>query len=711
MKTKMFYKQMGRSVKTGLTNVVILLVVTAFFVMSLNLYASSVHNLKSAAETYSTIAVMELYGDVNDRGQLTAPGQEDYQGYLSVQVDDYDLEPILNAPGVIGHDLRARCAAYIEGHPSRYQLNEENWKVTSGTLTFMEPVLISDEHVIRFKLAGDSTVTMPMPWHEDFDMYYNVNGGARSLDLEILEHSGSNILYESVQRFEIHGFFDISGMIIMGGRDPSVLEEHYGPYREQYGDAIRQLNRSDETDKITLYPGVEYVVNNAPFVNRFQEDEEQPTMLTKRMPFQFFPDFSQYFNRDFYLDYKPTYSGLGESVGFTYGPDLPEGQDAPFPLARWEDVQADPVLKEQWEGCMEASEYNFCTHSVTLTDDMSSLLAFHLDGMFLADGRMITQEEYDTGAKVCMVSKKKAQMHHWQLGDKLNMSFYDFEAYPSNGDDSPNTRQPVYHQGTEGFFDSGEYEIVGIFDQRPTMGDATVSQSAMSMPWEMIYIPHNAVQYITPREELPVHGSLLSIRLKNGAIPQFEAEMEALGLTGQKDGQFTPSFTFYDQGYSVIQPSLQHMYGTARLLLVLSTVLLVITCLLQAWFFAQYHKHTVGIYRMLGGKKHHAVAALLVCALAVTLLGALPGGMLGYALSEQVGQTILAGDLLQSEKYAPLRAFVLEGAARDAVSVRADAALSTLASCATMLFPLIFLVFVLGYIGKEPRELMPKSRT
>ncbi len=709
MKTNIFYRQLRRSAKTVCTNGLILLVTTAFFVMSLNLYASSVDNLQSAAETYSTVAVMELYGDVDARGRLTAPGEEGYQGYLSVAVEDYDLEPILNAPGVIGHDLRARCAAYIEGHPSRYALDEYTLEGNSWTRTYMEPAIISDEHVIRFKLAGNSTVTLPMPWHEDFDMYYNVNGGARTLDLEILEHSGSNILYEPVQRFTIYGFFEISAMIIMGGRDHADLVERYAPYREKYADAIRQFNRSDETDRITLYPGVEYVVNNNPF-GYFVEDKEQPTMLTDRMPFQFFPEFSYYFNRDFYLDYKPTYSGLMESVGFTYGPDLPEGQAAPFPLARWEDVQADPILKEQWEGCLEASEYNFCTHSVTLTDDMSSLLAFHLDGMFLADGRMITQEEYDTGAKVCMVSKKKAQMHHWELGDKLNMNFYDFEAYPNNGDTRPNTRQPVYHQDTQGFFDSGEYEIVGIFDQRPTMGDATVSQSAMSMPWEMIYIPHNAVQYITPREELPVHGALLSIRLENGSIPRFEAEMEALGLTGQKEGQYNPSFTFYDQGYSVIQPSLQHMYGTARLLLILSALLLVITCVLQAWFFAQHQKHTVGVYRMLGGKKRAALAAVLACALIITLLGLVPGALLGHGLSQQVGQSILAGGLLQNEKYAGLRAFVLEDAAREASSVRADAALSALASCAAVLFPLVFGAFVLGYIGKEPRELMPKSR-
>ena len=109
----------------------------------------------------------------------------------------------------------------------------------------------------------------------------------------------------------------------------------------------------------------------------------------------------------------------------------------------------------------------------------------------------------------------------------------------------------------------------------------------MTLATDTIYIPHNSVQNTLPEEELPVHGALLTLWLENGSINDFLADMDALGLTERKEGQYNPTFTFYDQGYSVIQPSLQGMYSTAKLLLILSVLLLVITCVLLSYFFAQ----------------------------------------------------------------------------------------------------------------------------
>ncbi len=681
MKTNIFYRQLYRSVKTVCTNGLILLVVTAFFVMSLNLYAGSVYNLKSAEDTYRTVAVMELYGDVNRRGELTPPGGEGYLGYRAVAVDGYDLEPILRGSSVLRYDLRARYAAYIPGQASR-NLHGKN---TAGTETLME-----SEDIIRFKLEGSSPLTLPLNWDPEYENFFDGSKGRKNASFTILDNAADCFWYdETGTRMALDGFFG-SGF----------GEDH--EYRDYYAEDIRQLNRSEDIDHVTLYPGVEYIACNSLLLN-FNVKDASNGLLESASP-RFFPTFADYFSQDYYVNYRG-YQGQ-ESVGRgRYGTEA----DAPFPLARWEDVQNDPRLKARWEGVWEAVNYNLCAYNICLTDDITGVPVFHLGGAYLSDGRMITREEYGAGAKVCMVSRKKAQVQGWKVGDKLEMNFYRFEAIPNNLDTGPN-RNPEYHQNTEGFFDSGEYEIVGLFDQRPVIGDSAVSQSAMAMPWDLIYLPHKAVENTTPKEELPVHGALFTVWLENGSITDFQADMEALGLTKPKEGQYTPSFTYYDQGYSVIQPSLQHMYGTARLLLILSALLLVITCVLQAWFFAQHHRHTVGIYRMLGGKKGRAAAALLACALAVTLLGLLPGALLGHSLAERVGQTILAGDLLQSEKYASLRAFVLADAAREAVSVRADAALSALAACGALLFPLLFLVFLACYMGKEPRELMPKSR-
>ncbi len=670
MKTKLFYKQMTRSVKTVAVNVVILAVVTAFFCMSLNLYSSSMHNLQMADDTYRTVAIMELYGDVDQWGDLTTPESEGYQGYRAVGVTGYDLEDIVNAAGVLDYDLRQRYAAYIVGQPAM-----EHDAYNTGA----DNILMVAEDVIRFTLEGDEPVKIPINWSEGYDDFRHELQG---LYLTILDSAAGCFWYQKSD-------FDNDG--IFGGTE----EE-----REFYADRIRQLNRSDELDYVTLYPGVEYI-SSTWLTSGWQVTEKSNGLLTGHR--RFYAGTMAYFDEDFRLCYgkKREFTDSTSGIGTTQ----------PFPIARWEDVQNDPELKAQWDEVWEAMKYNVCSYNVCLTDDITGVPVMHVGGAYLSDGRMITREEYESGAKVCMVSKEMAQLQKWRVGTKLDMNLFRFASFP-NSNDSGWYSHPVYHKGTEGFFDSGEYEIVGIFDQKKLTGTSGIAQSTLAMPWNLIYLPKNSVQNTLPQEELLVHGALLTIWLENGAVNDFLADMDRLGLGEKTEGQYHPTFTFYDQGYSIIQPGLQSMHGTARLLLILSSLLLLITCVLLAWFFAQRQKHNIGIFRMLGGEKHRAVAAVLVCALAVALLGAAPGAALGHSLSERVGETLLAGDLEESHRSAALRANVLanEDGEGMELSVQAQAGQSLLAACGAILFPLLTLLFVVGYIGKEPRALLPQNR-
>ena len=115
MLIKLFMLKIFHNVKQSVLSLLILAIVTAFLVMSLNLYHNGCQNLEQAEDTYSTIAIVELYGDVNRCGELTPPGSNDHKGYLSVAVDGYDIDEIVNVRGVIGYDLRAKYAAYIDG--------------------------------------------------------------------------------------------------------------------------------------------------------------------------------------------------------------------------------------------------------------------------------------------------------------------------------------------------------------------------------------------------------------------------------------------------------------------------------------------------------------------------------------------------------------------------------------------------------------------
>ena len=410
-----------------------------------------------------------------------------------------------------------------------------------------------------------------------------------------------------------------------------------------------------------------------------------------------YPHYVAYGSTDFYVNYKYEIETTSETT-----------TEQPFPIQRWEDVQSDPELKAYYEALWEGTKIQNSTFTVCLTHDLTGVPVYHLGGASLNSGRIITEEEYETGAKVCMISKQLANLQKWEIGDKLNMRFYEFEAFPNNNDEWTDN-MATWHKNTEGFFYQEEYEIVGVYDQAPTTGNSGIARSTLSMPWNTIYIPHNAVENTKPLAELPVHGALLTIWLENGAVDAFLADMKAKGFTETKEGQYNTTFTFYDQGYSQVRPGLEAMRGTARLLLTLSSALLAVTVILMAYFFAQSFKQSVGIFRMLGGTKASAICALLVCALVMTLTGAAIGGLTGQALAQGVGIEILKDNIARSEMNAIFQAFVLNRDEPIELSVEANALLTVKAACVALAFPVAMLIFVGFYIKKEPRALLPKG--
>ena len=661
MSIRIFLQQLRRNSSRTWLNILLLAAAVAFFVMSLNLHQNSVRNIQEAEDAYSTIAVMEIYGDIDKYGNLAEPYSEEHVGYKSVAVNGFDFSEVVNSSGVVDWDLRAKYAAYIEGEIA---MQESTW-------------VMADCDVFRFRITGDEPVELPITW-DPINCFYSI-----PLELEVTESAGC-YLYDGKFEFENIDMFR---------------------QKDLYAEQVKRVNRSEEVDKVILYPGVEYVTTTWSSADWVPSVDEPGKFVFAGIGLgaRLYPQYMDYGNADFYVDYRYEVEQICRTTGAYSG--------QPFPIQRWEDVQNDPELKAYYEELWAAVAIQNGTFNVCLTNDLSGVPPYHLGGASLHSGRVITEDEYESGAKVCMVSKQQANLQKWEVGDTLDMSFYAFEAFPNNNNDNREwwDNQAIWHRGNGGFFYQDEYEIVGIYDKNPTTGNSGIARSTLSMPWNTIYIPHNAVENTKPMEELPVHGALLTIWLKNGSIDAFLADMEAKGFTETREGQYNTTFTFYDQGYSQVRPGLEAMRSTARLLLTLSSVLLGVTVILMAYFFAQSFKQSVGIFRMLGGRKASAICALLVCALLVTLAGTAIGGLTGQALAQGVGIEILKDNIARSEMNAIFQAFVLNRDEPIELSVQANALLTVKASCVAFAFPIAMLFFVSLYIKKEPRALLPKG--
>ena len=682
----MHLKQLFRKPMRTVLCILVLVVLTAFFCTSLNLYMDSQHNLQLANDTYTTIAIMELYADVDSRGNIIndVTKAEDYAGYHALTVYGYDLEPIITAPSVKKYELRARYGAFSEDNIAvRY--NDKK-----------QAIPICSEDIIRFKIVPEhqKEAEADKEWNDvefvddgryrihTFSFVDSDTHTSRKYNLDIIESAINVFDYEKLPilfNISLDNIYTTTPLTDTNSLMPSA----------EY---------ADKPDCIILEPNTEYIAS----ISGLSSSSNTFNAANSLYKIQTFGVARDKFFRSNYYCYS---IGRSEYVSCDYP------YENPFWIYEYDELKSKPEMLKKYEQIARAYYINSRSFGVMTTNDLTGIPAFHLGNMFIPEGRMITEEEYASGAKVCMISTDLAKLQGWNVGDKIDFSFYEYNNFV-NATIWGSRLSPRYtYTDPDHFFDNGEYEIVGTYNVRPLTGTSAVSASAVSVPWNTIYIPEKSLTNAPAEEDRPVTGALLTIWLENGKIEPFIERMNELGITGAKQGDYEARFTFYDQGYSRIQPSLEALSGTAELLLILSSSLLVIAALLLAFFYAQSQKQSIGTMRLLGCSKARAFAAVMLSALIIAVTGALIGAAIGHALTASVGESIMANANQTPEEFLAFSAYLAESTQVEVeFALGADASVSLLTCLAALgLFIAGTLVFVLRYLGKGPRELLPRA--
>ena len=682
----MHLKQLFRKPMRTVLCILVLILLTAFFCTSLNLYRDSQHNLQLANDTYTTIAIMELYADVDSRGNIIndVTKAEDYAGYHALTVYGYDLEPIITAPSVKKYELRARYGAFSEDNIAvRY--NDKK-----------QAIPICSEDIIRFKIVPEhqKEAEADKEWNDvefvddgryrihTFSFVDSDTHTSRKYNLDIVESAINVFDYEKLPilfNISLDNIYTTTPLTDTNSLMPSA----------EY---------ADKPDCIILEPNTEYIAS----ISGLSSSSNTFNAANSLYKIQTFGVARDKFFRSNYYCYS---IGRSEYVSCDYP------YENPFWIYEYDELKSKPEMLKKYEQIARAYYINSRSFGVMTTNDLTGIPAFHLGNMFIPEGRMITEEEYASGAKVCMISTDLAKLQGWNVGDKIDFSFYEYNNFV-NATIWGSRLSPRYtYTDPDHFFDNGEYEIVGTYNVRPLTGTSAVSASAVSVPWNTIYIPEKSLTNAPAEEDRPVTGALLTIWLENGKIEPFIERMNELGITGAKQGDYEARFTFYDQGYSRIQPSLEALSGTAELLLILSSSLLVIAALLLAFFYAQSQKQSIGTMRLLGCSKARAFVAVMLSALIIAVTGALIGAAIGHALTASVGGSIMASANQTPEEFLAFSAYLAESTQVEVeFALGADASVSLLTCLAALgLFIAGTLVFVLRYLGKGPRELLPRA--
>ena len=594
------------------------------------------------------------------------------------------MEPIITAPSVKKYELRARYGAF----------NEDNIVVRYNDKK--QAIPICDEDIIRFKIVTEhqKEAEADKEWNDvefvddgryrihTFSFVDSDTHTSRKYNLDIIESAINVFDYEKLPilfNISLDNIYTTTPLTDTNSLMPSA----------EY---------ADKPDCIILEPNTEYIAS----ISGLSSSSNTFNAANSLYKIQTFGVARDKFFRSNYYCYS---IGRSEYVSWDYP------YENPFWIYEYDELKSKPEMLKKYEQIARAYYINSRSFGVMTTNDLTGIPAFHLGNMFIPEGRMITEEEYASGAKVCMISTDLAKLQGWNVGDKIDFSFYEYNNFV-NATIWGSRLSPRYtYTDPDHFFDNGEYEIVGTYNVRPLTGTSAVSASAVSVPWNTIYIPEKSLENAPAEEDRPVTGALLTIWLENGKIEPFIERMNELGITGAKQGDYEARFTFYDQGYSRIQPSLEALSGTAELLLILSSSLLVIAALLLAFFYAQSQKQSIGTMRLLGCSKARAFAAVMLSALIIAVTGALIGAAIGHTLTAGVGESIMANANQTPEEFLAFSAYLAESTQVEVeFALGADAKVSLLTCLAALgLFIAGTLVFVLRYLGKGPRELLPRA--
>lgn len=349
------------------------------------------------------------------------------------------------------------------------------------------------------------------------------------------------------------------------------------------------------------------------------------------------------------------YTAEGTKDGKLYSYSL----DNQFPwFAEYEGSATDFLSSQDgavWkEEILPLCQINHESAGVILTDNTSSMYEFNRGDTTLLSGRMITQEEYESGAMVCLISASYAELNGLGLNDTLTLDYYDsdFGRFTNGGSanssfatEDPGPYIQRYYMGPED--DIGvcqEYTIVGIYTgARFAFGTYHVNADTILVPKASV---PNAEEY----EEI-ANSLLNSFILENGSAEEFEAYMEEQGLGGQ--------FIYLDQGYAAMAESLKALETNALRLLGIGIGIFLLAAVLFLFLNFCRMGPVIRGTRLLGvpaGTLCRQIAGVL---LAMEALAAALGAVLGGALFHAVTQAVLSNSLTFSPQAIVVAAVVL----------------------------------------------------
>lgn len=608
-------RQIARTPVRAIALLMAFTLVCAFLHIALTLRQVWQDNQALLEESFPVVAVPSFQGSVNTQGALTLDSSAaDYQGFLPVEARDFDLSLFQEAAGVEQVLVHRQFGAYLQQEGLTGTESSGSW-----------------EDVFIFTYLGEAPVEVERTNSSTDGPLLSI-----SLDWSVLGMEEMTLGRSGQEGITFHNGVEMlaTATWLLSPEDESVWIRDDSPFLNTF----------------VLQPGQQYIACGTWGIARSEDNSGRVTASWL----------------------------AGVSIHTDAGHTLPSWRwDDDLYLSGWFSVASAaamgvgypclmPYTEDFWE--TEAGAYfrdaaqiaavNANALTVVATEDLSLFAPFYSEGVYVTQGRSFTPEDYAQGNRVCLVSTLLAEQNGWQLGDTLDLAFFQSEY--SFTDAASDVRsyyrpvQPVYdaEQGalrletTDGFFDSGLFQIVGFYDGNVTrskyMSDRQYTRDE-GLDRSVVLVPQSAVSNLP---EVSLNQYNTTILLDDQSTLYFLSDMEASGLTEQQKGQYQVTFTVYDRGLGSMKQSLLQLDAVSRLTLYLALAAALAVVVLLSVLTVLRSRREIAIMRSMGLPRRQVTAAVLSGFLLLCLSGALLGGLLGHRLAANVADYLLDTALL-----------------------------------------------------------------
>ena len=325
-------------------------------------------------------------------------------------------------------------------------------------------------------------------------------------------------------------------------------------------------------------------------------------------------------------------------------PDSNAGVDPGFPVYAQEvteDFYEEGGLGEVWMNWTAEQKKLMDDYMYVLpTSSLDVLPSYHEGQVFVKEGREISAEEFESGAKVCMLPWRVALINRLEIGDKVPLSLVAaihggaaFDQFMTFGMFSTLNAQG---QPYEPFWKE-EYEIVGTYgllnEQMVFDGEDFTSFLFLIPAKSVRASDENNIVHIGP-----MTAKTTSFQIPNGTIEEFDTALRAAVPEAE---QLT--ITYDDSGYMKVVESLNNARLTAVLFFAVGAFSTAAIIVLLLYFFVIKQKKRTAIEQSLGTTKRQCRVSILSGLLALTLIFSAVGSLAGALLMEN-------GDALSADE-------------------------------------------------------------